>query len=263
MSGCPGTERSALTMTRPARSHSAPSHSAAGDAFTPAAHTMVRASIRSPPSETPPQSHSVTPAPRRTSTPSCSSERRAASDNEGSNGASRRGPASTRMMRVERGSMERKSIASARLASSAMAPAISTPVGPPPTTTKFNSRRRSSGSVSVSARSNASRMRRRKIGGVVDGLQARRIGCPVVAEIGVLGAGGDHQVVERNPTALGDDLLVDGIDTRNLGQDHGDVLRVAQNSADRRRDVGRRQAGGGHLIQAAAGTGGNCADRPR
>ena len=50
MSGCPGTDRSALTMTRPARSLGAPSHSAAGDAFTPAAQTMVRASIRSVPS---------------------------------------------------------------------------------------------------------------------------------------------------------------------------------------------------------------------
>ena len=41
-----------------------------------------------------------------------------------------------------------------------------------------------------------------QIGGVVDGLQARRIGCPVVAEIGVLGAGGDHQIVERESGGL-------------------------------------------------------------
>src|SRR5438132_1240039 len=38
--------------------------------------------------------------------------------------------------------MVRKSDASARFANSATAPASSTPVGPPPTTTKFNSRQR-------------------------------------------------------------------------------------------------------------------------
>jgi len=38
--------------------------------------------------------------------------------------------------------MDRKSEANARFANSAIAPAISTPVGPPPTTTKFNRRRR-------------------------------------------------------------------------------------------------------------------------
>lgn len=43
--------------------------------------------------------------------------------------------------------MTRKSDASARFASSAIEPAISTPVGPPPTTTKFSSRRHSSARV--------------------------------------------------------------------------------------------------------------------
>ena len=57
ISGCPGTDRSGPTFTRPARSLSTPSHSAAGDAFTPAAQMMVRVSMRSAPIETPPQSH--------------------------------------------------------------------------------------------------------------------------------------------------------------------------------------------------------------
>ena len=48
-----------------------------------------------------------------------------------------------------------------RAAEAAIAPAISTPVGPAPTMTKFNSRARSAGSGSVSAFSKASRMRRR------------------------------------------------------------------------------------------------------
>jgi len=66
------------------------------------------------------------------------------------------------MIRALRGSIKLKSEASARLASSAMAPAISTPVGPPPITTKVISRARSSASSSFSARSKASRMRRRR-----------------------------------------------------------------------------------------------------
>jgi hypothetical protein len=60
------------------------------------------------------------------------SECLAASDSEGSNAGSNRGPASTKKMRVDSGSIDRKSLASARFARSAIAPAISTPVAPPP-----------------------------------------------------------------------------------------------------------------------------------
>ena len=65
--------------------------------------------------------------------------------------------------RVARGSIERKSAESAMRASSAIAPAISTPVGPPPTRTKLKRRSRSRASISISAFSNASRIRRRSI----------------------------------------------------------------------------------------------------
>ena len=44
-----------------------------------------------------------------------------------------------------------------------MVPAISTPVGPAPMMTKVSSASRFCGSVSRSARSNATRMRRRKV----------------------------------------------------------------------------------------------------
>ena len=71
-------------------------------------------------------------------------------------------------------------MASARLASSAMAPAISTPVGPPPTTTKFSSRcalvRIGLGLGALEGEQDAAA----QIGRVVDGLQARRIGRPFV-----------------------------------------------------------------------------------
>ena len=78
--GCPGTERSRETFTRPARSVSAPSHFPACEARTPAPHTIVRVSIFSDPNVTPAASQSVTMAPSRTSTPSDSRERRAVSD---------------------------------------------------------------------------------------------------------------------------------------------------------------------------------------
>jgi hypothetical protein len=54
-----------------------------------------------------------------------------------------------------------KSRASVARASSAMVPAISTPVGPAPTTTKVSSRRTSAGSPHSSAHSNASSNRSR------------------------------------------------------------------------------------------------------
>ena len=66
------------------------------------------------------------------------------------------------MMRAQRGSMERKSEASARFASSAMAPAISTPVGAAADDHEIQEATPLVGIGSVSARSKASRMRRRK-----------------------------------------------------------------------------------------------------
>ena len=57
--------------------------------------------------------------------------------------------------------MLRKSSLRVLYANSAIAPANSTPVGPPPTITKLNQARRFSGSVSFSAASNAPNIRRR------------------------------------------------------------------------------------------------------
>ena len=70
-------------------------------------------------------------------------------------------PASTSTTRAVAESMLRKSRTIALRASSAMAPASSTPVGPPPTMTKVSSLRRSSGSSVTSACSKAARMRAR------------------------------------------------------------------------------------------------------
>ena len=186
----------------------------------------------------------------RTSTPSCSSEVRAASESGGSNGVSRRGAASTRMMRAARGSMERKSLASARFASSAIAPAISTPVGPPPTITKFKQPRPLGrigfGLGLLEGEQDAAA----NVGRVVDGLQPRSAGGPfVVTEIGVLRAGRENQDVVGNAPAVGEHLAPLGVDSRDLAKDHVDVLLARQNAADRRGDVGGRKPRGRDLIE--------------
>ena len=64
-------------------------------------------------------------------------------------------------MRAVVGSMLRKSLRSVRWASSAIWPAISTPVGPAPTTTKVSSRSISAWSLASSASSKAPKMRPR------------------------------------------------------------------------------------------------------
>jgi hypothetical protein len=80
-------------------------------------------------------STSTTDSSRRTVTPKPSSERFAFADRDGGNVASTRSIASTSRMRVCDTSIERKSPRTSR-AISAIWPAISTPVGPAPTTTK-------------------------------------------------------------------------------------------------------------------------------
>ncbi len=117
--------------------------------------------MRSSPTYTAPSSMRVTMESSRTSTPSASSCCCALRDSSSSYAASRRLPPSIRMIRAARGSKLRKSRLSVWCAISAKAPAISTPVGPPPITTKVSSARRSSGSVTCSACSKASRKRRR------------------------------------------------------------------------------------------------------
>ena len=105
---------------------------------------------------------SSTPTTVRSSTgvtPRCSSWRLARRDNDGGNAVSTRSVASTSSTRAWRGSIERKSPRSVSRASSAIWPAISTPVGPPPTTTNVSHARRRRSSCSSSAASKADRIR--------------------------------------------------------------------------------------------------------
>ncbi len=103
----------------------------------------------------------VTACPVSTSTPSLRSCTRAFSDSDSGIDGSTRGPASTRCTLAVRGSLRRNSRGKVWRAISASVPASSTPVGPPPMTTKFSHSARAAGSLSRSANSNASSMWRR------------------------------------------------------------------------------------------------------
>ena len=161
--------RSGPTSTRPARSVSAPAAFATVranvDAVTPAAHSTVRVGIDSSPSaettRTCRSSMSITRVFVRTVTPSRSSWRCAEAERSGGYGGRIRSIASTRTIRASWGWIERKSWRSDCRAISPSAPASSTPVGPPPTSTNVIHSRRRSGSASRSAASNAMRIRRR------------------------------------------------------------------------------------------------------
>ncbi len=167
ISGWPGSVRSASTVTRPARSSSAPVCSAnaeaSPEAVTPAAQTTVRVGMRA----VAPSGCSIVTAVASTSTtvlsssgltPSRRSERSAFADSDGGKPVRTRSAVSTSRTRALRESTARKSRRRVSRASSAIWPAISTPVGPAPTTTNVSHSSRRSGSRSSSAASNAARM---------------------------------------------------------------------------------------------------------
>ena len=133
-----------------------------GDAATPAAHRTVSDAIVVDPDR------ARVPATRRSRSSWSAPRRRAAPDRAARPraGLRERRSGSTARLRAagssrEPGSKCRKSRASDCREISASAPAISTPVGPPPITTNVSSARPLRGSLSRSARSNASSTRRR------------------------------------------------------------------------------------------------------
>ncbi len=263
-SGWPGSVRSGSTLIRPARSTSAPHASASlpasGDACTPAAQITVRAAMRSVvPSfrvtSTPSASTPVTRAPIRSSTPRSPSSRAAARDRLCPNVASGSSPPSTMITRIVVGSKVRKSPRSARNASSRTCPATSTPVGPAPTTTMVSHSRCSCASIAISAISNAPKMRRRSSSAssivFMPGREQREL---VVAEVRLVGAGGDDQAVVGNlhlvdAQPFGDDHPAIEVEPVDLGQLHLHVLVLAQDVAQRWCDLPGRQDAGGDLVE--------------
>ena len=171
-SGWPGRVRSAFTEIRPALSIAAPVCSASwrpsGEACTPAAQTTHRLAIREVPPwasriSMPVASTPVTIEFSHTSTPRCCSCLTVRAESRCPNVPSTESVASTSTTSASAGSMERKLSRSVRRATSVSWPAISTPVGPAPTTTNRIHSARLAGSVSSSAASKAPKIRARSV----------------------------------------------------------------------------------------------------
>ena len=132
---------------------------------------------------------------------------------------------------------------------SASAPASSTPVGPPPTTTKVSHASRFAGSPSLSACSNASSIRLRIVVASSMLLRSGRVGRPFVSpERAVPSAGSEDEVVERNALLGQDDLARGPVHADHLTQTNGDIALVPQDASNGQRDIGRRQGRGRHLV---------------
>ena len=150
------------------------------------------------------------------------------------------------------GSKCRKSRASDCREISASAPASSTPVGPPPTTTNVSSACRRS-CVRLALRP----LERQQhapadLERILERLQAGRGRPPLVmTEVGVRRAGRDDQivVVRATPSASVQALRRAGSIATDIAEQHFDVALTAQDPADRRRDVAGRQRRRRHLIQ--------------
>ena len=145
------------------------------------------------------------------------------------------------------GSIARKSCSSVRRASSAICPATSQPVGPPPTTAKVSHLRRSASEGAVSASSNAAKIRRRRLrASSIVFIGRECCGELVVSEVRGRRSGGDDQAVvgqreRRSQRPDGDDRPVLEIEAGDLGQLDLDVLVLAQDSPERRCDLALRE----------------------
>src|SRR5262245_53272270 len=79
-----GAPKASSTLAAPGPTALRPRQFGAGRGFNAGAPEIGASPVPSPANHTPPLLDPVTPAPRRTSTPSCSNERRAVSDSDGS-----------------------------------------------------------------------------------------------------------------------------------------------------------------------------------
>ena len=87
--------------------------------------------------------------------------------------------------------------------------------------------------------------------GVVDGLETRCVRRPlVVPEVAVPGAGRDDERVVREVEAVPEpDLAGDRVDPRRLAQQDRGVALLAEDRAQRLRDLARRQGARRHLVE--------------
>ena len=189
-------------------------------------------------------------------TPSFSSARSALAESDGGKPVSTRSAPSTSSTRALAVSARRKS-RTLSWAISAICPAISTPVGPAPTTTNVSHARRRSASGSHSAASSAVRMRVRMSSAPSSDFSSGALRLPVVvAEVGVARSAGDDQAVvlqrARRGHACGRRRELHPprvqVEAGRLGEHHLDVAPPAEDRAQRVTDLTRRQRAGGHLV---------------
>ena len=159
--------------------------------------------------------------------------------------------ASISRIRASGGWILRKSRRSVSLAISPSAPASSTPVGPPPTTTNVIHSCRTLGIGLALGRLERDQDPPAHLERVLDGLEARRERRPlVVAEVRVAGAGRhDQRVVVDRPAVRHQDLALVGIEADRLAEQDGRVPVLAHDRAKRLRDLARREGARGHLVE--------------
>ncbi len=88
------------------------------------------------------------------------------------------------------------------------------------------------------------------LGGILDALQAGRVGRPIVAaEIAVGGAGGEHQIVVADALAGHQHFAPRRIHAGHFAEQHAHVELLAEQAAHRRGDVARGEPRGRHLIE--------------
>ena len=212
-----------------------------GDPFTPAAQTTVPAatvSIASPRRNvTEPGRTSVTTQSVRTITPSRASEPMAAPESSAAKDGRMPFPPSRSSIRGLAAEILRNSRARIERASSPMAPAISTPVGPAPTTTNVNHSSRLGVVLELGCLERVQdppAVGRR----VLEGLQSRRVCLPVIpAEVMVTDSGRQHQGVIGEVAAAAPHNLADEVEGNDLLEEHLDVALPPEDRAERRRDV--------------------------
>ena len=200
-------------------------------------------------------STSTTDSSSRPVTPRFSRERSALAERLLGKVVRTRSSASTSRMRALAGSMVRKSPRMSR-AISAIWPAISTPVGPAPTTTKVSSSAWSArvglelggleGLEDLPADGERA-LQRLELGGVLLPL--------VVAEVGVLRAARDDERVVVDRLGRGPqrdvaqrDAARGEVDTGHLGEDDAHVAPAAEDAPQRIADLGGREGARGHLV---------------
>ena len=86
---------------------------------------------------------------------------------------------------------------------------------------------------------------------VLDGLEAGSVRLPVVVtEVGVRGAGGEHEMIEADHRAVVErHVRLARIDVRHFAEEHADIGLIGQHRPDRCRDVGRIQTRRRHLVE--------------